>query len=163
MNRIQFQLLVFTFVAVAMSAHAADEGRLVVNAVDKATGQQIAARMHLKDARGKIIKPPKVPFWKDHFVFDGSIMLDLPLGTYTSEIESGPEYKFQTGYFTLERNANDTKTIELQRFVDMKKEGWWSGDLHIHRPPADIELLMRSEDLHIDRKSTRLNSSHVSE
>ena len=23
----------------------------------------------------------------------------------------------------------------------MKKEGWWSGELHIHRPPEDIELL----------------------
>ena len=66
-----------------------------------------------------------------------------------STLNAGPEYKFQNGYFTLERNANDTKTIEMQRFVEMKKEGWWSGDLHIHRPPADIELLMRAEDLHI--------------
>ena len=37
----------------------------------------------------------------------------------------------------------------MSRFVEMKKEGWWSGDLHIHRPPQDIELLMRAEDLHI--------------
>jgi hypothetical protein len=128
---------------------AADAGRLVINVVDKATGQPRPARMHLKDARGKVIRPPKVPFWKDHFALDGSIMLDLPPGTYPFEIESGPEYKFQTGYFTLDRNSNDTKTIEMTRFVDMKKEGWWSGDLHIHRPPAEIELLMRAEDLHI--------------
>src|SRR5438309_10515587 len=117
---------------------AAEEGRLLINAVDKATGQPIAARMHLKDARGKVIKPPKVPFWKDHFVFDGSIMLDLPLGTYIFEMESGPEYKLQNGTFILERTANDTKTVEMERFIDMKKDGWWSGDLHIHRPPADI-------------------------
>src|SRR4029079_8316818 len=75
--------------------------------------------------------------------------LELPLGTYTFELEAGPEYKFQSGYFTLERNANDTKTLEMQRFVEMKKEGWWSGDLHIHRPVEEIELLMRSEDLHV--------------
>lgn len=133
----------------ATIAAAADKGRLEVHIVDKGSGQQIAARMHLKDQHGKPVRPPKVPFWKDHFAIDGAIVFELPLATYTFELEAGPEYKFQTGYFTLERNANDTKTIELERFVDMKKEGWWSGDLHIHRPVEDIELLMRAEDLHI--------------
>jgi len=129
--------------------HAADEGRIVINTVDKATGQSLAARMHLKDSRGKVIRPPKVPFWKDHFVFDGSIMLDLPPGMYTGEVECGPEYKFRIEQFKLDRDSNDTKSLEMERFVDMKKDGWWSGDLHIHRPQADIELLMRAEDLHI--------------
>jgi hypothetical protein len=128
----------------------ADEGRLTVNAVDKASGQPVAARMHLRDARGRPIKPRKVPYWKDHFVFDGTITLDLPLGTYLFEMERGPEYKLiEKGTFTLERNSNDTKTIELTRYVDMAKEGWWSGDLHIHRSPAEIELLMSAEDLHV--------------
>jgi hypothetical protein len=130
-------------------SRAADEGRIAINTVDKATGQPLAARMHLKDSRGKVIRPPKVPFWKDHFAFDGSIMLDLPLGMYTGEVECGPEYKFRIEQFILERNSNDTKTLEMERFVDMKKDGWWSGDLHIHRPPAEIELLMRAEDLHV--------------
>ena len=119
-------------------ASAADKGRLEVRVIDKDTTQPRPARMHLKDQQGKPVKPPKVPFWKDHFAFDGNIVFELPLGTYTFEIEAGPEYKFQTGYFTLERNANDTKTIEMQRFVNMKKEGWWSGDLHIHRPADEI-------------------------
>jgi hypothetical protein len=149
MRWLLFFLLLLTSAGYGARVIAADEGRIVINAVDKATGQPIAARMHLKDSRGKVIRPPKAPFWKDHFVFDGSIMLDLPPGTYPFEIESGPEYKFQNGRFILDRDSNDTKTIELTRFVDMKKDGWWSGDLHIHRPPADIELLMRAEDLHI--------------
>src|SRR5947208_12491475 len=104
-------------------AIAADQGRLEIRAIDKGSGQPVAARMHLKNPKGQPVKPPKVPFWKDHFVFDGTIVLELPLGSYTFEMECGPEYKFQTGYFTLERNANDTKTIEMQRFVEMKKEG----------------------------------------
>ena len=48
----------------------------------------------------------------------------------------------------------------MQRFVDMKKEGWWSGDLHIHRPPAEIELLMRAEDLHIGPVMTWWNNQN---
>src|SRR5262249_10874034 len=27
--------------------------------------------------------------------------------------------------------------------------GWWSGETHVHRPPEQIELLMRAEDLHV--------------
>ena len=42
------------WLALAAIATAADEGRLEIHAVDKTTGQPIAARMHLKDARGKI-------------------------------------------------------------------------------------------------------------
>jgi hypothetical protein len=159
-NRIYRIAAVLALVGIATLAKAADEGRLEIHAVDKTTGQPIAARMHLKDVRGKIIKPPKVPFWKDHFVFDGQIVLELPLGTYMFDIECGPEYKFQNGHFTLERNANDTKTIEMQRFVEMKKEGWWSGDLHIHRPLADIELLMRAEDLHVGPVMTWWNNQN---
>src|SRR5688572_27303995 len=146
---------------VASLAQAADEGRLELKVADKATGKSLAARMHLKDPRGKAVRPPKVPFWKDHFVFDGSIVLELPLGTYSFELECGPEYKFSSGHFTLERKANDTETIEMQRFVEMKKEGWWSGDLHIHRPPAEIELLMRAEDLHIGPVITWWNNQNL--
>src|SRR4029079_17769305 len=136
-------LLVF-WLLFASVAGAADKGRLEFRIVDKASGDPMSTRIDLKDKQGKPFRPPKVPFWKDHFAIDGTIVFELPLGTYNFELEAGPEYKFQSGYFTFERNANDTKTIELQRFVDMKKEGWWSGDLHIHRPVEDIELLMRA-------------------
>src|SRR5262249_43161049 len=105
--------------------------------------------MHLKDPKGKPVRPPKVPFWKDHFVFDGSIVLELPPGMYTFELECGPEYKWRDGYFQIEKDAKDSKTVEMNRFVEMKKEGWWSGDLHIHRLPAEIEPHLKAEDLHV--------------
>lgn len=132
----------------ALPAFAANE-QLEIRVVDKDTGQPLAARMHLKNARGAPVRPPKAPFWKDHFVFDGVIVLELVQGMYTFELETGPEYRLQTGHFEINRGATDTKTVEMSRFVEMKKEGWWSGELHIHRPPQDIELLMRAEDLHI--------------
>src|SRR4051812_26551348 len=93
MHRTHATILTCVQLALAGLSLAADEGRLVVNAVDKASGQPIAARMHLKNQRGQPVKPTKAPFWKDHFVFDGTITLDLPLGTYFFEMEHGPEYK----------------------------------------------------------------------
>ena len=49
----------------------------------------------------------------------------------------------------------------MKRFVDMRKEGWYSGDLHIHRPPKDIPLLMQAEDLDIAPVITWWNERHV--
>ncbi len=140
---------------------AAAEGQLEVRVVDKDTGKPLAARMHLKNGQGKPVKPPKVPFWKDHFVFNGATLLELPTGMYTFELETGPEFRVQSGHFQIDRGATDTKSVEMSRFVDMKKEGWWSGDLHIHRPPQDIELLMRAEDLHIGPVITWWNKTNL--
>ena len=56
-------------------------------------------------------------------------------GTYTFELERGPEYRVRTGQFTVNQGDADNKEVTLQRFVEMKQEGWWSGDLHVHRPP----------------------------
>ena len=46
--------------ASTVPAQAADEGRLEIHAVDKDTGQPIAARVHLKDIRGNVIRAPKL-------------------------------------------------------------------------------------------------------
>lgn len=124
-------------------------GELELNVIDADTGEPIAVRMYLKNGRGRTIKPPGVPFWKDHFCFAGQIVLKLAEGNYTFEMEHGPEYRQRTGNFQIERNATDNQTIKMQRFVDMKKEGWWSGELHIHRSPVDMETLLLAEDLHV--------------
>lgn len=136
-------------------------GQLELRTVDSETGEPVAARMHLKDARGKPVKPPRSVAWQDHFVFGGKVVLDLPVGNYTFEIERGPEYKLRTGYFEIKPGASDNKTVELNRFVNMRKEGWWSGDLHVHRAPKDIELLMAAEDLHVAPVITWWNDTNL--
>ncbi|MBI2823895.1 MAG: hypothetical protein HYX69_04285 [Planctomycetia bacterium] len=124
-------------------------GELRVTVVDTETGKPIACRMHLKNAKGAPQKAPGAPFWRDHFVFPGKIALKLPKGTYTFELERGPEYVDRKGHFTINDGANDEQEIDLKRAVDMAAEGWWSGDLHVHRPAAEIRLLMQAEDLHV--------------
>ena len=137
------------------------EGEVEVIVVDKTTSKEIAVRMHLKDRRGRPVIPRGTVGWKDHFVFNGRILLKLRPGAYTFELERGPEYRVRSGHFMIERGAEDTHTLELERFVDMKKEGWWCGDLHVHRPLKDIELLMRAEDLHIAPVITWWNKNNA--
>ncbi|MEZ6113783.1 MAG: CehA/McbA family metallohydrolase [Pirellulaceae bacterium] len=128
-------------------AHAAG-GELEIRTVDE-NGQLTPARMHLRDEQGRPVRVRDYPYWNDHFVFPGKAILKLKTGTYRFEIERGPEYRTHHGHFIIEPNAGDNHEVALSRFVDMKSEGWWSGDLHIHRSPDDIELLMRAEDLHV--------------
>lgn len=141
--------LVLWIVAIAALDAWAANGEFTIRVIDKDTGKPVACRMHLKNPAGKVQKIPNLPFWKDHFVFDGEITFKLPKGTYNFEIERGPEYRDWKGYFTLENGSKDKRTIELHRACNMAEEGWWSGDLHIHRSPKEIELLMRAEDLHV--------------
>ncbi len=133
------------------SVHGATRGKLLLRVVDKETGRPIAARMHLKNKRGKPVLPRGKGFvkWRDHFVFDGEVVLELAPGHYEFELEHGPEYRIRTGHFEIAAKAETTQTLELERYVDMRAEGWWSGDLHIHRSPNEISLLMRAEDLHV--------------
>jgi hypothetical protein len=77
----------------ASMAVPAGEGQLELTVVDKETGSPIASRMHLKTAIGRPRLVKDTPFWDDHFVVPGKIVLRLPLGNYSFEIERGPEYK----------------------------------------------------------------------
>ena len=48
--------------------------------VDSESKEQIAARIHLWDSKGKVIRPPVLPFWHDHFVCNGKVRLRVPPG-----------------------------------------------------------------------------------
>lgn len=124
-------------------------GRLILRAVDDETGEPVACRIHLKNPANKPVILRKLPNWHDHFCFDGTVTLDLGRGAFTFEVERGPEYAVTSGHFVIEDHADDRHEIRLRRQVDMAAEGWWSGDLHVHRPLKQIETLMRAEDLHV--------------
>jgi hypothetical protein len=117
--------------------------------------------MHLKNQRGRAIVPKGTVSWKDHFVVPGIVTLELPPGNYTFVMERGPEYRVRFGSFELRSGATDSKQVDMVRIAELCKEGWWSGELHIHRPLKDIELLMRAEDLHIGPVITWWNDKNL--
>jgi hypothetical protein len=117
--------------------------------VEKQTGKPVPCRIHLRDQAGKPQRAGDLPFWHDHFVCPGTAHLRLPPGDYTYEVERGPEYAPRSGTFTVKDWAAVPVRLELERRVDLSREGWWAGELHVHRPVADVELLMRAEDLHV--------------
>ncbi len=57
--------------------------------------------------------------------------IKLPDGTYTIEFERGPESIKQTRHVTVDAATRQLE-FKAQRWIDPSKDGWWSGDHHIH-------------------------------
>ncbi len=67
-----------------------------------------------------------------YFFSDGSFSVKVPPGTSTVEIRKGYEYTPALQIFHLEQGETVKATVRLKRWIDMAKEGWYSGDTHIH-------------------------------
>jgi hypothetical protein len=143
--------LVAACIAALASPAAAQttRGKLLLRIVDSQTRQPVAARMRIQNERGAAVRPPATPTAGDWFYADGQVELELRPGPYQFHLESGPEYKVRSGNFVIERADDDQTELEMVRFADLSKEGWWSGDLAAHHAPDRIELLMRAEDLDV--------------
>jgi hypothetical protein len=134
---------------VGQAAAAVEASPLELTVRDPKTGQPVACRVHLSDAAGKPHRPSNLPFWRDHFACPGTARLDLAPGDYTYEVERGPESTRAAGRFTVRESEPRKLDLTLGRITDLAKEGWWSGELHVHRPVAEVALLMQAEDLHV--------------
>jgi hypothetical protein len=121
----------------------------------------LPCRVHLKDSTDKPVQPPGLPFWRDHFVFNGVAELDLAPGNYSYELDRGPEHILTRGDLKVPESGGLSVTNTVRRIVDLSREGWWSGELHVHRPVADIELLMQAEDLHMAPVITWWNNRNL--
>ncbi len=146
------RLLTFCLIVLVTASFAMGQDglrKIEFSVVEEKTSKPVPCRIHLKDKAGKPQRAGALPFWYDHFVCPGTAQLKLPPGDYTYEVERGSEYALATGTFTVTDKDEMKIHVELERLLDLTKEGWWSGDLHVHRPVADIELLMRAEDLHL--------------
>lgn len=72
----------------------------------------------------------------------------LPPGRYRFTVERGKEYH------TTERvvevgDAPVQLRLGLNRFADMARRGWFSGDSHVHRNPAELGTVALAEDLNV--------------
>lgn len=132
-------------VALVRRSHAVPPGVRLVVAGEQ--GRAVPCRVHLRNERGEPVAVPGLPFFRDHVVFGGSARLELPPGKYDFEVERGPEYRPAAGSFTAPADDAHPVAVKLERLATLAARGYYAGDLHVHRPVADAELLMRAEDL----------------
>ncbi|MBM3334636.1 hypothetical protein FJY63_08240, partial [Candidatus Sumerlaeota bacterium] len=141
MLQIQFFLPLACLLAFAAGrvAAAPATGRLVVNIVEAQTSKPVACNVYLT-ANGKAIFAPNCPRWErdGSFACDGRFAVEAPAEKIEMTVERGPEW--ESCALTLECEAGTTKTftVALTRWIDMNARGWFSGDLHVHRPVEDM-------------------------
>ncbi|MCL4216071.1 MAG: CehA/McbA family metallohydrolase [Candidatus Hydrogenedentes bacterium] len=100
---------------------------------------------------------PSIPYWGEPVMYQtsGEFTIDLEDGEWRIAVDHGPEYIPVVEQFTINGNDEITQTITMERWVNMPKRGWWSGDVHVHHPtaePAHREFLLhyaQAADLHI--------------
>src|SRR5204863_9302551 len=109
-----------------------------------ANGTASPARIHLRDGAGKMPKVTGWPSWNDHVVCAADATFTVPIGRYEFDVEKGPEYSAASGELTVTAAGPNVLKAALERITDLKKEGWWSGELHVHRPVDDVPLLMEA-------------------
>lgn len=74
--------------------------------------------------------------------------VDLPPGTYTVTVERGKEYIPLTREILVEA-AGTSARFALKRWIHMAANGWYSGDVHAHRPLEEVPNLILAEDLNV--------------
>jgi hypothetical protein len=147
--------------AVAGCLASAAEGRLEVTVTEKGGGR-VPCRVHLTGG-GKPVYAEGMPrFARDpHFCCPGQFAVNLPAGKATLLIERGPEYISSATEVEVKAGETVKLPVELSRWIDMNGRGWFSGDLHVHRPPADMPLLLRADDLNLAPVLTHWNAAHA--
>ena len=77
---------------------------------------------------------PAIPFWKEpaaYFVSE-PFSITLPPGKWRLAVMRGFEYVPVYQEFTVTAGQTVERNVQLARWVDMVKQGWYSGDPHVH-------------------------------
>src|SRR5882672_29893 len=99
-------------------------------------GKPATAALTIRDKLGRVYPSqakrlaPDFFFHPQVYRHDGE-RVTLPAGDFIMEISRGPEYVISSRKIAVGMQPQ-TEKINLQRWVDPAKAGWWSGDHHIH-------------------------------
>ncbi len=137
-------------------------GVLVGTIVEKENHEPIPARVYATGSNDSIYMADEciefdVPWMRSrlghsgrHFNTIGNrFVVSLPEGVASIRIERGKEYIPLQEEVRIKRGDTIRINFEMERWIDMNKLGWFSGDQHIHRAMPDMEGLLRAEDMNV--------------
>ncbi len=126
-------------------------GTLTIHAESESTREPVVTRLELRrdSPDGRLLNPRRSVAAGVGVVLDRSLDLTLADGDYFFRAVRGPEYRIVSGRFTLQRDSLDEHTVPLPRMVEMRSEGWTSGDCLVPPSRGNLPLRMAAEDLHV--------------
>jgi len=151
-----FQQSTFLWLWIAISipgglasfAGAAD-GRLTLITRDDADRTSVPARLELRSNTGRRTAIGRTISSGPGVALPGTLELPLSTNAYRFKVIRGPEYRVVSGNFEIQPAAIDEKIVDLSRMVNMRSEGYLSGDMAALFPVTNLRLRMASEDLHV--------------
>ena len=130
-------------------------GRVEGRILDSKTGEPVAATLLLSDGEGKALeiegKHTHVEYLgKRRCYVDGVFVLSARPSRLVVELRRGLETMPLRTEVDLTRQGSEALTFRLQRWIDMRNQGYLSGDTHVHYlRQSDSHAQMRAEDLNI--------------
>jgi hypothetical protein len=134
--------------------------RLVLN--DAQTGEPLVARISVKQEGGNFYFPLgalyRLSSGVGHFYARHQAELTLPAGKFVIQVWHGPEYFAHKQELEIAAGETRELTLALERWSDLPKLGWFSGENHIHanygygawhNDPTTIREQCEGEDLHV--------------
>jgi len=97
---------------------------------------------------------PPMPYWNEPVAYFVSkpFTITLPPGKWRLAVSRGPEYLPVFEEFTIAPQQKLERDIRLARWVDMRQQGWYSGDPHFHLSPWRNDLILmwgEAQDIHM--------------
>jgi hypothetical protein len=83
----------------------------------------------------------------------------IPPGKSMLVVDRGTEYHQVMVPMEITGGEELKKVVRLRRWINMAPKGWWSGDLHVHRLPQEMNALMDASDLHVAPTITKWNEN----
>src|SRR6185503_2740484 len=133
---------------------------------DSASGKPLPARLYIQNDAGRWFFPTSnvpggsaIRYQKQAGSSTNSVerhttlsahpfTVDLEPGGYTFTVERGKEY--HPLELRVEVGSKPVRVrLPLRRWIRMAERGWFSGDTHSHRDPADLPNVMLAEDLNV--------------
>ena len=119
-----------------------------IRVIDKSTGQPTPVRIHMSGARGEYVAPyghheqvntnwfedygaDVVWSGRNYAYVPGVFTSDMPVGDLYIEICKGYEYKPVRCKVAV-RPGQKTLELKIERWKDLRKEGWVTADTHVH-------------------------------
>ncbi len=134
--------------------------------VDAATGKPIPARLYLHNDTGQWFFPKSanaagsaIRYERQNWANKRAVEMhtthsahpftvELEPGDYTFLVERGKEYLPLTN--RVQVGAQPVKIrFALRRWANLAARGWFSGDTHNHRDPAELPNVMLAEDVNV--------------
>ncbi|MDA0813219.1 MAG: CehA/McbA family metallohydrolase [Verrucomicrobia bacterium] len=100
---------------------------------------------------------PSIPYWKEPVMYQtsGDFSIQLPASEWRIAVDRGLEHIPVVKTITIAGESELKLQIELERWINLPANGWWSGDVHVHHPTlkdSHRQFLLhyaRACDLHV--------------